>query len=76
MLRVLALVIRRDLILYGYRSGEWVMPLVFFVMIVSVFPIALGSQSALLIKIAPMIIWVAVILSLLMSLAAIFQVDY
>ena len=76
MLTPFLAMVRRDLVLLTCRQGEWGMPLFFFVMTVSLFPIALGSQSSLLATFAPAIIWVAVVLSMLMSLDTLFRSDH
>ena len=53
-------VIKRDLLLaYRFRA-ELINPLAFFVMVITLFPLALGAEIALLKRIAPAIIWVGV----------------
>lgn len=76
MLNAFCAVIGRDLTLYRRRSGEWTMPILFFVMVVSVFSMALGWERAALSKSAPAIIWVAVVLALLMSVEGILRSEY
>ncbi len=76
MLKAFFCIIWRDLQLYSRRRGEWVMPLLFFVMVISLFPMALGVEPHLLARLAPAIIWVAVVLALLMSLDNVFKSDY
>jgi heme exporter protein B len=76
MLSPFLAIVRRDVLLMTCKRGEWGMPLFFFVMTVSLFPIALGPQSTLLPPLAPAIIWVAVVLSLLMSLEGVFRSDH
>lgn len=66
----------RDLTLYIRRRGEWMMPVIYFLMITCLFPLALDPDPNLLTKLAPGIIWIAVVLSLLMSLENIFRLDY
>lgn len=69
-------VIARDLRLYFQRRGECFIPLLFFVLVVSLFPMGLGPDPKLLTQIAPAVIWVAVVLSLLMTLEGLFRQDY
>lgn len=69
-------VIGRDLSFYFQRRGECLIPLLFFIIVVSLFPMGLGPDSKLLTRIAPAVIWVAVVLSLLMSLESVFRQDY
>jgi len=69
-------ILSRDLIQYSRRRGEWGLPLVFFVMIASLYPLGLGPNPKMLQEIAPAVIWVAVILAILLSLESLFQNDY
>lgn len=58
------------------RQGfSWVTPLIFFVIVVSLFPFALGSDQTLLNKAAPGIIWIAALLSILLSIGHLFRHD-
>jgi len=75
MLKALCCIIQRDLRLTFRRRGECVMPLFFLVIVSSLFPMALGSDPKLLAQLAPAIIWVGVVLSLLMSLDRLFRSD-
>ena len=69
-------VIKRDLLLaYSFRA-ELINPLAFFVMVITIFPLALGAEIALLKRIAPAIIWVAALLASLMSIENLFRADY
>lgn len=76
MLKAIRFVIARDLRLYFQRRGECLIPLLFFILVVSLFPMGLGPDPKLLTQIAPAIIWIAVVLSLLMSLEGLFKQDY
>lgn len=68
--------LKRDLIL-AYRSkGDLLNPLMFFMMVVSLFPLAVSPESAFLSQIAPGVIWVAALLACLLSLDAIFRSDF
>lgn len=51
-------------------------PLVFFSVVVSLFPMALGSQSQLLQNAAAGLLWVAALLALLLSLDGLFRTDF
>lgn len=56
-------------------GGEALIALVFFVITVSLFPLALGPQPELLERIGPGVIWVAGLLSALLSLDRLFAED-
>ncbi|MDQ2694043.1 MAG: heme exporter protein CcmB, partial [Pseudomonadota bacterium] len=68
--------LRRDLLL-AYRSrAELAQPLAFFVMVVTLFPLAVGAAPATLQTLAPGVIWVAALLAALLSLDNLFRGDY
>ena len=76
LLNAFGAVIKRDLLIaYRFRA-ELINPLAFFVMVITLFPLALGAEIALLKRIAPAIIWVAALLASLMSIENLFRADY
>ncbi len=61
----------------GLRSkGELVQALMFLVIVVSLFPLAVGADPSLLKRIAPGVVWVAALLSVLLTLPRLFAADY
>ncbi len=70
------LAFQRDYRLAMRSRGEIIQALVFFVIVVSLFPLAVGAESALLKRIAPGVVWVAALLSVLLTLPRIFANDY
>jgi heme exporter protein B len=76
MFDLLVLVIRRDLILAMRRRADVLTTLVFFVMVVSLFPLGVGPELAMLRKMAPGVLWVAALLSSMLSLGRLFLADY
>lgn len=76
MLKDLLTVIHRELLLYCRQSSDWSLPVIFFIFIASVFPMALSLHATELSSFGPAIIWVAVVLALLISLEALFRIDY
>lgn len=70
------LIIKRDLTI-AYRHRDDVLnPLLFFVIVVTLFPLGIGPEANTLSRIAPGIIWVAALLSTLLSLDRLFKSDY
>ncbi|MES2826140.1 MAG: heme exporter protein CcmB [Pseudomonadota bacterium] len=67
---------RRDLILVFRHKTDMVNPLVFFLIAISMIPLAIGPETALLIRIAPGIIWVMALLATLLSLDNLFRSDF
>ena len=53
----------RDFRLLWRRRGDAMQPLLFALMVVAMFPLALGASSPLLARIAPGVLWVAVLLA-------------
>lgn len=76
LFRMLELVIRRDLILAMRRRADVLTTLIFFVLVVSLFPLAVGSEMDMLRKMAPGVVWVAALLSSMLSLGRMFSADY
>ena len=70
-----AALLRRDLLLVWRRRGDALNPLLFAIIVVALFPFALGPESAVLTRIAAGTIFVAVLLAMLLSLDALFRSD-
>ncbi len=69
-------IIRRDLLLAFRRRAEMANPLLFFVLVVTLFPLAVGAQPNLLQTMAPGVIWVSALLAALLSLDSLFRTDF
>ncbi len=68
--------LKRDLLL-TYRSPQTLInPPLFFIMVASLFPLAVSPAPALLAQLAPGIIWVGALLATLLSLDNLFQSDH
>ncbi|MDD2915102.1 MAG: heme exporter protein CcmB [Gallionella sp.] len=76
MLGLLVLVIRRDLVLAMRRRADVLTTLIFFVMVVSLFPLGVGPEMSMLRKMAAGVLWVAALLSSMLSLGRLFSADY
>lgn len=68
--------LRRDLLLAFRNRSELANPLLFFVLVITLFPLAVGAEPNLLARIAPGIIWVAALLASMLSLDNIFRSDF
>ena len=69
-------IFKRDLLIAFRRRSEIVHPIIFFVMVISLFPLAIGDDKILLQKIAPAIIWVTALLATMLSLDNLFRSDF
>lgn len=67
--------IKRDLLLAARTPGEWANPLMFFLMIAALFPLAVDPDPKFLSKIAGGVIWVAALLATLLSLDSLYKTD-
>ncbi len=68
--------LRRDLLLTYRNRAQAINPLLFFVLVVILFPFGVGPDAVLLKTMAPGIIWVAALLAALLSLDGIFRSDF
>jgi heme exporter protein B len=75
MTRAFAALVARDLKLAARVGGSGALGLVFFLMLVTVVPFALGPDLNLLARIGPAILWLAAVLATLIGLDRLFQAD-
>ena len=66
-------VLRRDLSLTLRSGGDWLNPLVFFLMVIVLFPLGVSPEPSLLRQIAPGVVWVAAVLAVLLSMDSLFR---
>jgi heme exporter protein B len=76
LLAAALLVYRRDLLLAQRHWGQVAQPLVFFVMVVTLFPLALSPELSELRRIASGVLWVAALLASLLGLELLFRADH
>jgi heme exporter protein B len=69
------LIVRRELCLSFRRPDQLAQPLVFFLIVTTLFPLGLSVQLSLLRDMAPGVLWVAALLSSLLSLDGLFKSD-
>ncbi len=67
---------RRDLLISLRSRGEILLPVLFFIIVVSLFPLSITPDPTLLGKFGPGIIWVAALLATLLALDGVFRPDY
>jgi heme exporter protein B len=68
--------VRRDLSLALRQGSDAAMALMFFVIVVTLFPLAVGPEPGVLERISSGIVWVAALLAAMLSLDRMFQTDY
>jgi heme exporter protein B len=68
--------LRRDLQLGLRHRGDLALPLLFYVMVVCLFPLGARPEGVLLARYAPAILWVAALLSTLLAMERLFRSDF
>ena len=68
--------LKRELKLLARQKADWVNPLLFFIIILTLFPLGVGAKPNLLREIAPGVIWIAALLSVLLGAERQFRQDY
>ncbi|UUD64044.1 heme exporter protein CcmB [Pseudomonas seleniipraecipitans] len=76
MSRVFMLLAVREARLLCRRPAELANPLVFFAIVIALFPLAVGPQTQLLQSLSPGLVWVAALLAVLLSLDGLFRSDF
>lgn len=76
MLSVFLQVVRRDLLLAMRQKSDVLNTLFFFLVVVTMVPLGIGPEPALLRDIAAGVVWVAALLAAILSLPRLFANDY
>jgi heme exporter protein B len=75
-MRLFLFIFKRDMLLAVRRRRELANPLVFFIMVVSMFPLGVTPDHAFLAELSAGVIWVTALLAALMSMDSMFRSDY
>jgi len=76
VLAVVRTLLRRELLLAMRRRSDAATALLFFIIVASLFPLGVGAEPNQLRAIGPGVIWVAALLSTMLSLGRLFAADY
>src|SRR5690606_30285052 len=76
MISAMTTIIRRELLIAIRRQADVLNPLWFFIIVITLFPLSIGPEPNLLARIAAGIVWVAALLSALLSLERLFRDDF
>ncbi|MBV2127826.1 heme exporter protein CcmB [Arsukibacterium indicum] len=68
--------IQRELRLLARQKADWLNPILFFIIVLSLFPLGVGPEPNMLRIIAPGIVWIAALLSVLLASERLFKDDY
>lgn len=75
MKNAFAVMLLREWHLKRQGAVQWLFPLMIFLIIITLFPLAVGSESALLLRLATSAIWIAALLSLVMGVDELFRAE-
>lgn len=76
MLHIMSQITRRELLIAYRRQADVLNPLWFFIIVITLFPLSIGPDPNLLARISGGVIWVAALLSALLSLERLFRDDF
>lgn len=68
--------LKKDLLLLFRTPSAVLNPLVFFLVVITLFPLGVGPSASLLQTIAPGVVWVAALLATMMSMDIMFRDDF
>ncbi len=71
-----AVLVGRDLRLAGRRRIDAALPIAFFTVAVSLFPLGVGPEPQMLRQIAPGVVWVAALLAAMLSVTQLYATDH
>ncbi len=73
---VMGVMVKRDLMLAARRRVDALLPVVFFVVAVTLFPLGVGPEAQVLRQIAPGVVWVCALMASMMSVTQIYAQDH
>jgi len=76
IVQLVQLILHREWRIALRNPGQWLNPLLFFVIVVTLFPIGVGPSPGTLATIAPGVLWVSALLSAMLSLNTLFESDF
>jgi heme exporter protein B len=68
--------LQRELRLLARQKADWLNPILFFIIVLSLFPLGVGPEPNMLRIIAPGVVWIAALLSVLLAAERLFKDDY
>ena len=76
MLEIIKAVVVRELTIAMRRRADFLTVIVFFIIVVTLFPLGMNPEKETLREIAPGVVWVAALLASMLSLGRLFYYDY
>jgi len=75
-MQIFLYMIKRELALHMARKGEWISVLLFYAIVMSLFPIALGTWPQESLWLAPVIIWIAALIAVVLAQESLLRADF
>jgi len=76
LIGLFSLILKRDLLIALRRPGQWLNPLLFFVIVITLYPLGIGPDADTLRDIAPGLLWVSALLAVMLSLESLFASEF
>ena len=74
-MNIFTTILKRDLVLAVRYRAELLNPMLFFILVIILFQLGMRAEPAVLVTLAPAIVWIAALLSALLSLDHMFRSD-
>ena len=75
-INIFNVILKRDLMLAFRDKTDFINSLIFFIIVITLFPLSFGTKSAIVNEIMPGMIWISALLATCLSLETIFRSDF
>ena len=75
-INIFNVILKRDLILAFRDKTDFINSLIFFIIVITLFPLSFGTKSTIVNEIIPGMIWISALLATCLSLETIFRSDF
>ena len=75
-INIFNVILKRDLILAFRDKTDFINSLIFFIIVITLFPLTFGTKSTIVNEIIPGMIWISALLATCLSLESIFRSDF
>ena len=75
-INIFNVILKRDLILAFRDKTDFINSLIFFIIVITLFPLTFGTTSTIVNEIIPGMIWISALLATCLSLETIFRSDF
>ena len=75
-INIFNVILKRDLMLAFRDKTDFINSLIFFIIVITLFPLTFGTKSTIVNEIIPGMIWISALLATCLSLETIFRSDF